>query len=180
MWLAIGLQLYWKIVSGTGVFQLVLRNLIAHLFSQNTSGGCFWISKKMLLQTFSVTPKWIYNIHKKIQKIYCKRFERIPCLFSSNIFNYDWIPYGTSSSSIDTNKLFHFICGWLVGTSNGTRMTFSSTTWQKTEAHWKFLSLTLLTKGRNKTLKWLLLLTICWKYKELKLVPGLIWVLQNL
>ena len=90
LWLAIGLQLYWKIVSGTGVFQLVLRNLIAHLFSQNTSGGCFWISKKMLLQTFSVTPKWIYNIHKKIQKIYCKRFERIPCLFSSNIFNYDW------------------------------------------------------------------------------------------
>ena len=153
------------------------------IFSQNTSGGCFWISKKMLLQAFSFTPKWIYNIHKKIQKIYCKRFERIPCLFSSNIFDYDWIPYASSSSSIDTNKLFnsvfsHFICGWLVGTSNGTRMAFSSTTWQKTEAHWKFLSLTVLTKGRNKTLKWLLLLTICWKYRELKVVPGLIWSLK--
>ena len=65
-------------------------------FSQNTSGGCFWITKKMLIQAFSDTPNLIYNIHKKTQKIYCKRFEPIPCLFSGNIFDYDWILYGTS------------------------------------------------------------------------------------
>ena len=90
-----------------------------------TPFGCFWISKKMLLQAFSDTLNWIYNIHKKIQKTYCKRFEHIPCLFRGNIFDYDWILYGTSSSSIDSNELFasdfsHFICRWLVKTSNGT------------------------------------------------------------
>ena len=95
-WLAIGLQLYLKKVSGRGIFLWILWSLIEHLFSQNTSGGCLWISKKMLLQTFSDTPNWIYNIHKQKQKIYCKRFEHIPCLFSGNIFDYDWILYGTS------------------------------------------------------------------------------------
>ena len=53
-----------------------------------------------------------------------------------------------------------------------TRMTSSGTTWLKTEVHWKFLSLTLLTIGRNKTLKWLLLLTKRWKLKALIVISG--------
>ena len=44
-----------------------------------------------------------------------------------------------------------------------TEMTLSSTTWQKPEILWKFLSLTLLTKGRNKTFKCLLLLISTWR-----------------
>ena len=66
-----------------------------------------------------------YIIHKKTHKIYCKRFENIPFLFSGNIFDYDWVLFGTSSSSITSNELFtsvfsNFICGRLVGASNGT------------------------------------------------------------
>ena len=50
-------------------------------------------------------------------------------LFSGNIFDYDWILYRTSSSSIESNELFtsffsHLICGWLVGASNGTGCSY--------------------------------------------------------
>ena len=51
-WLAIGLQLYLKKIYGAVVFLWILRNLIEKLFSQNTSGGCFWISKKLFTSSF--------------------------------------------------------------------------------------------------------------------------------
>ena len=51
---------------------------IEHLFSQNTAGGCFWISKKMLLQAFSDTAKIEHMIYKKKhKKMHCKRFEAL-------------------------------------------------------------------------------------------------------
>ena len=40
---ALGLQLYKKRHSGTGVFLWILQNLQEHFFLQNTSGGCFSI-----------------------------------------------------------------------------------------------------------------------------------------
>ena len=63
-----------------------------------------------------------YIIYKKRhKKMHCKRFEHSPCIFSGNIFNYDWIWY--ISSSVDSNELFiwvfsHSIRGWLAGASN--------------------------------------------------------------
>ena len=38
-----GLQLYLKGGSGTGVFLWILWNFLVHIFSYNTSGGCFWM-----------------------------------------------------------------------------------------------------------------------------------------
>ena len=40
----LGLQIYEKRVSGTGVFLWILRNFEEHLLLQNTSGGTFWSS----------------------------------------------------------------------------------------------------------------------------------------
>ena len=91
-------------------------------FHRNTARGCFWISKKMLLQAFSDTANWIYNIQKN-KMMHCKRFEHIPIVSSVVIF-LTTIEYGTFSSSIDSNELFiwvfshSIIRGWLTRASN--------------------------------------------------------------
>ena len=92
---------------------------------------------------------------------------------------------GVSSSLLLSLQKVEYILGWInkvlcicikfllaLMHCSSTWMTFSCTTWLKTEVHGKFLFLTLLTKGRNKTLKCLLLLTIRWKLKELKVAAG--------
>ena len=83
---------------------------------------------------------------------------------------------GVPSSLLLSLQKVEYILGWInkvlcicikfllaLMHCSSTWMTFSCTTWLKTEVHGKFLFLTLLTKGRNKTLKCLLLLTIRWK-----------------